>query len=493
MAPRETTRITSNEDGDAGFIVGVDIGGTFTDCVIVGPDGAVMTGKVPTRPDDRAGSFFEAVEEAAHGFALSLEQVLRRSKRLVHGTTTGTNALITRSGAQVGLLATIGHRDCTHVMNGAGRLAASTDRMLDLAATDKPEPLVPKRRIQEVVERVDFAGDVLVPLDEESVRRALRELRNQKVDSIAVALLWAMRTNTHEQRIVELIRAQEPDLFVCCSSDLSPRVGEFERTMTTIVNAYIGPLMNAYVEEIEREARSRGYQGRVLYAQCAGGAITAEEAQQAPVRTVHSGPVSGTLGSAFLAARMNEPNVIVTDMGGTSFDVSVIRDLQPDVREVCEIERFPVAMPMVFVDSVGAGGGSIAWIDQAGRLAVGPQSAGAFPGPACYGNGGTEATVTDADVVLGVIDPENFLHGRMRLDRDAAIAAVRGIADQLNMDLYETAAGINRIIDSRMADLLRRMSVLQRGPTVTSCVSHMGRRTGARGQPSPATLASGAS
>lgn len=444
------------------FTIGVDIGGTFTDCVVIDPTGAIGVGKVPTRPDDRAGSFFESIEEAAGRFGLTLDEILGRTGKLVHGTTTGTNALLTRTGADVGLLTTVGHRDSTHMMNGAGRLSGTPpDLVLDLPNTDKPVPLVPKRLIREVQERVDHAGTALLELDETSVRDAYAQLRADGANAVAVALLWSIRNGRHEERIAEIIAEEDAEMFVSCSSQLSPRLGELERTMTTVINSYIGPLMNRYVQEIEDGARRHGYGGRVLYAQCAGGAITAEEAQSAPVRTVHSGPVSGTLGSAFLARRMGEENLIVTDMGGTSFDVSVVRDQQPDVREVAEIERFGVAMPMVFVDTIGAGGGSIAWVDEAGRLNVGPQSAGAFPGPACYGNGGTEPTVTDADLVLGVLDPETFLHGRMHLDRDAAEKAVGTIADAMGMDLYEAAAGIVRIIDSKMSDLLRRMSVLR--------------------------------
>jgi N-methylhydantoinase A len=447
---------------DRGYVVGVDIGGTFTDCAVVGPDGRVRTGKVPTRPDDRARSFFEAVDDAAAKFELSLDELLSRCDRLVHGTTTGTNALITRTGARVGLVTTAGHGDAPFVMKGFGRLAGlPVDRMLDISFADKPEQLLPKRRVAEVVERVDFEGDVIVQLDEESALAAISRLAADGADALTVSFMWSVRNDAHERRVVELARERHPDLFVTAASEVSARVGEYERTMTGIVNSYIGPLMSEYVRAIERGASERGYAGRVMYAQCAGGTITAEEAQEAPIRTVHSGPVSGTLGSAFLAGLMHEPNLIVTDMGGTSFDVSVIRDGAPDLREASVLERFEIALPMVYVDSIGAGGGSIAWIDESGGLQVGPQSAGADPGPACYGKGGTEATVTDADVVLGIIDPDSFLHGAAKLDRTAAEAAVGRIAARLELELHEAAAGINRIVDSRMADLLRRMSVLR--------------------------------
>jgi N-methylhydantoinase A len=447
---------------DAGYAVGVDIGGTFTDCAIVGPEGTVRIGKVPTRPADRARSFFEAIEDAAAKFDLSLDELLDQCSRLVHGTTTGTNALITRSGARVGLLTTAGHADAVFVMKGAGRLAGlSADQMLDLPSTDKPEQLVTKSQVAEVVERVDFEGDVVVPLDEESAIGGLDRLVSGGVDALTVSFLWSVRNSGHEQQVARLARERHPEIYVTAASDVSARVGEYERTMTGVINSYIGPLMSSYVGDIEDGARERGYAGRIMYAQCAGGTITAEEAERAPIRTVQSGPVSGTLGSAFLAARMGEPNVIVTDMGGTSFDVSVIRDGAPDLRESSVLERFEIALPMVYVDSIGAGGGSIAWIDSSRGLQVGPRSAGADPGPACYGKGGTEATVTDADVVLGVIDPHAFLHGAVSLDREAAEEAVGRIAGRLGLGLHETASGINRIVDGKMADLLRRMSVLR--------------------------------
>jgi N-methylhydantoinase A len=454
--------MTSETNGAGGYIVGVDIGGTFTDCAIVGPTGEIRVGKVPTRPDDRARSFFEAIEEAAGRLGLTLADLLSRCDRLVHGTTIGTNALITRGGARVGLIATVGHGDCISVMKGFGRLAGlSIDRLLDLPRTDKPVQLVPKTRVMEVVERVDFEGDVLVTLDEASVLEALDRLAGDGIDALTVSLLWSVRNADHEQRIVELARDRYPELFVTAASEIASRVGEYERTMTGVINSYIGPLMDTYVSALERGALGRGYRGQISYAQCAGGTITGAEARQAPIRTVQSGPVMGTLGSAFIAAEMGEPDIIVTDMGGTSFDVSVIRGGAPDLRDHSVLERFEIALPMVYVDSIGAGGGSIAWIDHGGGLEVGPQSAGADPGPACYGRGGTEPTVTDADVVLGVLDPRNFLHGAAQLDPDAAERAIATIADPLGLSVHEAAAGINRLVDSNMADLLRRMSVLR--------------------------------
>jgi N-methylhydantoinase A len=445
-----------------GYCIGVDIGGTFTDCAVIGPDGSIRTGKVPTRPDDRARSFFEAIADAAADFGCSLDELLARTDRIVHGTTTGTNALITREGASVGLITTGGHGDAIAIMKGAGRLAGlDGEFLLDLAHTDKPAQLVPRTHVAEVTERVDFEGEVVVALDEASALGAIGQLVESGVEALTVSLLWSPRNDAHEQRVAALARERHPQLFVTAASEVSAHVGEYERTMTGVINSYIGPLMSDYVRAIERGAKEHGYAGRVMYAQCAGGSITAQEAAHAPIRTVHSGPVMGTLGSAFLGERMRERNIIVTDMGGTSFDVSVIRGGEPDLREQSVLERFEIALPMVYVDSIGAGGGSIARIDDSGGLQVGPRSAGAHPGPACYGRGGVEPTVTDADVVLGIIDPDSFLHGAVKLDRGAAEEAILRIARPLGLTLQEAAAGISRIVDSKMADLLRRMSVLR--------------------------------
>ena len=448
--------------GTDDLVIGVDIGGTFTDCAIVLPDGRAVAGKTPTTPENRAIGFFESIADAGRHLGLSLDELLGRCALLIHGTTTGTNALIERRGARTGLITTSGHRDVTSIMKAEGRLAGVDGGMIwDLPSTDKPEPIVPRRLIREVHERVDFRGEVLVPLDEEQLLAAADDLVAQGVEAIAISFLWSPRNPAHENRAAELISARHPGIFVTAASEVSSYVGEYERTMTGIVNAYIGPLMNEYVRRIQEQATAHGYRGRILYATCAGGAITEAEARTAPVRTVHSGPVSGLLGSAFAAAARNQPDLIVADMGGTSFDVSVIRGLVPDARDTSMLERFEVSLPMIYVDTVGAGGGSVAFLDAAGHLQVGPRSAGAVPGPVCYGQGGTEPTVTDADVVLGIIDPDDFNHGARRLDKAAAERAVGELGAKLGLSMEETAAGINRIIDAKMADLLRRMSILR--------------------------------
>jgi N-methylhydantoinase A len=444
------------------YAIGVDIGGTFTDCVVVDEAGTITTAKVPTTPDDRSAGFFGSIDRAADKLGVTSTALLADCDRIVHGTTTGTNAIVSREGAVVGLLTTAGHRDVMYLMKGGGRTSGlPADDLLHLPTTDKPDPLVPKSLIAEVNERVDLDGDVIVPLDEDHALEAIERLKEAGAEAVAVSFIWSVKNPDNERRVAELARKELPDTFVTSASDLVARVGEYERTTTAVMNAYIGPLMVRYVEAIRAGAASRGYRGRVLFAQCAGGAITVEEAQAAPIRTVQSGPVAGIVSSELLARRLGEPNVIAADMGGTTFDVSVIRSGVALERHVSNFQRYDLALPMLDVESIGAGGGSIAWIDGSGRLNVGPRSAGADPGPVCYGHGGTEPTTTDADVVLGIIDPDSFLHGRMPLDRDAAERAIARLAAPLGLSIEETAAGISRIVDSKMADLIRRMSVLR--------------------------------
>jgi N-methylhydantoinase A len=451
-----------NGSGATTYAIGVDIGGTFTDCVALRNDGVVFTAKVLTEPRDRSASFFGAIAAVADEMGLTARQILERCDRLIHGTTTGTNAIVARDGATVGLLTTSGHGDVMFLMKGSGRTAGlPPEELLNIVATVKPEPLVARRLIREVAERTDLDGDVVVVLDEAEARDAVRALVAEGVESIAISLLWSIKNADAEHRLRDIVQEIAPDVYACCGSDLSARVGEYERTAVAAMNAYIGPLMNRYVDAIELGIADRGYSGQVLYTQCAGGAITGREARDAPIRTLQSGPVSGIVGSVFLGEHLGYDNVIAADMGGTTFDVSVIHRGVPLAKDVSMFERYELALPMLDVESIGAGGGSIAWIDDSGRLQVGPRSAGAEPGPACYGRGGIEPTVTDADVVLGIISPEAFFGGNMSLDRGAAEAAIGRLADRLGLGLYETAAGINRIVDAKMSDLIRRMSVLR--------------------------------
>lgn len=444
------------------YTIGVDIGGTFTDCAVMDAAGRITTGKTPTTPSDRSAGFFDSIERVAEALDTDLRTLLAGCQRLVHGTTTGTNAIVQRSGACVGILATRGHEEVMFLMKGTGRTAGLTsDQALDVPNTGKPAPLVARELILPITERIDVDGQVVVPLNEDDVREGLAALVARGIDALTISFLWSTVNPAHERRAREIVAEAHPDLFVTCGSDLTTKTGEYERTTSAVMNSYIGPLMLDYVDRIQDGARQRGFQGTVQFAQCAGGSITSDEARRFPVRTVHSGPVAGTIATSTVSELTGIANVIAIDMGGTTFDVSVINNGRALQRDISLFERYALALPMLDIESVGAGGGSIAWLDDQQRLNVGPQSAGARPGPACYGLGGTNPTVTDADVVLGFIEPENYLGGRMKIERRLAEQAVGALAEQLGMGLVETAAGISTVVDAKMADLVRRMSLLR--------------------------------
>jgi N-methylhydantoinase A len=446
-----------------GFLVGVDIGGTFTDCAIVDDGGAVTLGKTPSTPADPAAGFFNAVADGAERLGLPLAELLSRTTGLVHGTTVGTNAIVAETGVRVGILTTRGHRDALHIMDGYGRTAGLTiEELAYIPGTDKPRPIVPRERIFEVTERINAAGEVVVALNEEEVRDAIAALVADGVEAIGVAFLWSFVNPDHEQRAKRLVEALAPGVFIGGSSELVPRIGEYSRTATLAMNCYIGPLMERYVERLRSRAEELGLRGGLRFSQCGGGTGTPESVKRAPIHTVQSGPAVGVVGSAYLGRQMGYPNIITADMGGTTFDVGLVEDGEPVTASTSILRQYELYLPTVDIQSVGAGGGSIAWIDGVGGLRVGPASAGAQPGPACYGLGGADATVTDADVVLGIINPGYFLGGRLRLDAGAARAAIARLADQLGLGVLETAAGISQIVDARMANQVRRM-VVNRG------------------------------
>ncbi|MDO8210102.1 hydantoinase/oxoprolinase family protein [Conexibacter sp. CPCC 206217] len=443
------------------YSIGTDIGGTFTDCVIVDEEGAITTGKAPSTPPDFAVGFFAAMENAAQKLELTLPQLFSQSRLLVHATTAATNALVEKRGANVGLITTRGHGEAMPIMRGGGRSKGlEVDDLLYLPAMHKPAPIVPRDMVREVRERVDSKGRVVIALDDGEVRRAIAELLAAGAEALAVGFLWSFLEPSHEQRVRELIEQEAPGLFVSCSHEIAPQVGEYYRLVATVFNSYVGPLMSRYVGNIADGAIERGADRAPLFAQCIGGTVPVEEVQRKPLFTLDSGPVSGIVAATFLGDALGYPNVITADMGGTTFDVSVISDGTPTRRDGTTIDRYHMYLPMLDVESIGAGGGSIAWLDpKSGTMKVGPQSAGADPGPICYQRGGTAPTVTDADVVLGVVNPDAFLGGRRRLDADAARAGIAELGGALAMSPEETAAGISEIIDNMMADKIRRMTV----------------------------------
>lgn len=446
------------------YYVGVDIGGTFTDCVAVDGEGRIFHAKVPsTHGSSPVNGVLEGLDVLAATVGVDTPTLLEQAERFSHGTTIGTNLIVERNGARVGLLATAGHGDALAMMRGNGRTAGvAADQVFSVHATDKPAPLVDGRSVAEVSERVAVDGEVVAPLDEDQARAVIQAMvADDEVDAIAIALLWSFRNPAHEQRLVELVREVAPDTFVSVSSETSPRQGEYERTVATVLNCYVGPASSRYLGELDAAVRERGLHGAPFIMQSNGGVAPVDLAQRLPVQTIGSGPAGGLAGTAQLAAASGHPNVIATDMGGTSFEVGLIIDGRPLLASEQVVEQYTFHLPHLDVHSIACGGGSIASVDEhSGALRVGPRSAGSQPGPACYGRG-TAPTVTDADVVLGLVDPDVFLGGRMRLDRDAAERAMRRVAEPLGLSVEEAAAGIVHVNNQKAALLIRQRTVEQ--------------------------------
>ncbi|RZS84824.1 hydantoinase/oxoprolinase family protein [Pigmentiphaga kullae] len=440
--------------------IGTDIGGTFTDLVLLSDDGDVRIFKALTTPDDRTRGVLDAMKLAAEELGIPADRLVAELKYFSHGTTAATNAFIERKGAKTGLLTTRGFEDTLRIQRAMGGwIGMPTHEISHFSKRRVPEPIVPLDLIKGVAERVDYKGEVIVPLDEAAARQAIRELRDAGVEAIAISLLWSFRNPAHERRLAELVEEEAPGLFVTTSSLLVPIIGEYERTSTTSINAYLGPVIHRYINGLEGAIRRFGFQGPISIMESGGGVLPAAEAAFQAANLLTSGPAGGVLASQKLGDLLGYRNVLTADMGGTSFDVGLIVEGQPLLETVREVGRFHVALPSIKVTAIGAGGGSIARVRD-GHLTVGPESAGSTPGPACYGRGGVEPTITDADVVLGIIDPRYFLGGRMALDVEAAREAVRKyVAEPLGMSVEEAAAGIREVANNQMADLLRRVTL----------------------------------
>ena len=445
--------------------IGVDIGGTFTDCVVVDDGGRQITAKALSTKDNPADGVVAALGRAAEVAGLEQAEVLRTAGRFSHGTTIGTNAVLERRGARVGLVATAGHGDALALMRGSGRVAGMPiDAVFSVHGGRRPDPLVVPGAVLEVHERIDASGDVVVALDVGAATERITELvERYELDAVAIALLWSFANPAHERALADAVGKVRPELFVSCSVDVSPRLGEFERTVATVINAYVGPACTAYLGGLDEVLRRDGLAEPLLVMQSNGGVVPAEVASRISLGTIDSGPAGGLTGVAALAAGYGHPNVVATDMGGTSFDIGLVVDGTPVMAEESVIDQYTYRLPHLDVRSVACGGGTLAGVDPVtGALRVGPASAGSEPGPACYGRGGTEPTVTDADVVLGLLRPGSFLDGRMRLDEQAARDAVGRLASELGISLEEAAAGIVHVNTVRAATLIRQQT-LERG------------------------------
>lgn len=441
-------------------VIGVDTGGTFTDTVVISGEG-IGIGKALSTPPTYVDGVVASITAAAADLGEDVHAVLAGCETLSHGTTVGLNALLTGAGSPVGLLTTAGFESTVPVAKVNKALGLDPELRNRPLQWEKPDLVVPRSRILGVDERVDVAGTILRPLDEAGVRDAARTLAERGAEVIAVALLWSTVNPVHEHRVRELVLDELGDVSVTISSDVASHVGEYERTMTAVLNATIRPLVERYLASLEARLAELGFGGSFFLMQTGGGVQLAHRLAPYPVRTLNSGPVGGLAAAVRSGDELGHRRIITTDVGGTSFDVSLVVDgaLQYVARPT--IDRHAIATPVVDILSIGTGGGSIAWVDPAlGALRVGPASAGADPGPACYGKGGDRPTVTDAAAVLGYV---RHLGGTLQLDVAAAEKVIRSqVAEPLDMSLHAAADGILTVANAQMADLVRR-ATLQRG------------------------------
>ena len=442
--------------------IGIDIGGTFTDCAVLDADGRIVaTAKAPSTRDDPAEGVLDAIRVAAESLGTDASGLLSDCRHLIHGCTIATNAVVERKGVATGLIATRGHEDAIPIGKVMQKVAGQSEReMIHQSHLDKAEPpIVDRRMIRGISERLDRAGDVVVAMDDDEAARAVDALVADGARAIAVCFLWSFLNGDHERRVRDRIARDHPEIYVTISSELAPVLGEYERAVTTVVNAYVGPRVVDYLERLAALLGAEGYRAPLLLAHSMGGLTTMEDVRGRPLLMLDSGPVSGVLGARFFGAAYGEANILCADMGGTTFDVAMIEGGKSVLDEQPVIDKYTYLMPKVAVSSVGAGGGSIVWRDENGLLRVGPDSAGADPGPACYGRGGARLTVTDVDLILGFLDPSAFLGGRMSLDLAAAERAADELADAMGTDRMSVAAGAFRIVNAHMADLMRRCSI----------------------------------
>jgi N-methylhydantoinase A len=445
------------------FIIGVDTGGTFTDVVVLNGAGQVWTAKASTTPDDFSRGVMDAVAEAARSVGVDGAELLARTRLFKHGSTVATNALITHSGVKVGFITTRGFEDTTEIMRAIGRVdGLSEEEIRHVTWVTKPEPLVPRERVIGVRERTDYQGKEIVPLNRADVMDAMRRLiEDEKVEAIAVSLMHAWANPAHEEQVRSLALEADPSgkVYWSFGSALSQIAGEYARANTAILNSYLGPTVERYLKGLENKLRAGGLQTPLLIMQGNGGVAHREHVSA--IANLQSGPAGGMIASAHVAGMLGHQNVITTDMGGTSFDVGLITEGYWRYAREPIVERFRMLQPIIDIESIGAGGGTIARVDpDTGRLLVGPRSAGASPGPVCYDAGGEEVTVTDADLALGILDPDYFLGGRKKLNKEKTLKAIeRKIARPLNLKVLEAAAGIHEIVNSKMADLIRRQVV----------------------------------
>ena len=444
------------------YIIAVDSGGTFCDCVAFDGDGKVTRAKAPSTPPDFDRGVLDSVTEVARRLGRPLNDVLNETLLFAHGTTVATNVLIARTGAKVALITTKGHEDVMLIGRTAQKVAGlSETEIINVARLSKAVPLVPRPRIHGVDERIDRAGRVVVPLNIEHARPILDRIKSDGVEAVAISFLWSFLNTQHEKSVKEWLEREIPGLIVSASHELVPLIREYERTATTVMNAYLTPAVAHYLKHMRSRLIESGLKGAVAIMHSSGGLTSVDEASARGASLLVSGPAGGALGAQALGAKLGFDKILTTDVGGTSFDVGIIIDGSPGYSDGPIIDKYPLALPVIDVASIGSGGGSIAWIEpETGILRVGPQSAGARPGPACYESGGSEPTVTDANLVLGRLNPDFFLAGRMRLYPEKARHAIKTrIADPLGMSVEDAAAAIIEIVNAQMSDIIRKVTV----------------------------------
>jgi N-methylhydantoinase A len=432
--------------------IGIDVGGTFTDLVAIDAAGRTIFAKALSTPLDQSIGVMAGLDEHARRLGLSPADMLAQTQRLVHGTTVATNALLERKGAKVALLTTAGHRDVLEMREGL------KDNRYDLR-TPPPEPLVPRELRFGVRERLRPNGEVLTPLDQESLGEAIAAIKQSGATSVAICFLHSYRNAAHEIAASERLVRELPDVNISRSVDVLPQIKEYERVSTTVVNAYVEPVVRRYLTRLEQRLGEAGFKGSLFIILSHGGMAPVEEAARLAAATVLSGPAGGMSGCRRCADMLGIPDLVAFDMGGTSTDISLIADGGVTLSADGGLAGQRIALRSLDIASLAAGGGSIAYVDPGGIFHVGPLSAGAMPGPACYGQGGAEATVTDANVVLGYLDAGAFMGGKRPLDARAAEAAIDGLAAELDITRIEAAAGIFRLVNLKMADGIRLMTV----------------------------------
>jgi len=455
------------------FRVGIDIGGTFTDLVVSDVEkGTVELCKVPSRADDPGSAILEGLKLCAKQLKLEFKEFITNIDTIVHGTTIGTNAVLSRVGPKTGLICTKNFRDVLLLRDGY------KPNRWNLKM-NPPEPFVPRYLTFPVRERINSNGDIVLPLNEDDVRKAGEFFREKGVRAVGCCLIWSVANPKHERRVAEIFKQEFKDIIVSISSDVQPIMREWQRSCTVVCNAFLIPIVSDYLDNIVKMLSGIGFKGHLLIVQSNAGITSVEQAKSKPVNLLMSGPSVGPNAGLYYLERESTHDGIVVDMGGTSFDVSVITNKMIKTTKELNISDMPISVQAVDVKSVGAGGGSIAWIDKGGALHVGPQSAGSKPGPACYMKGGTEPTVTDADTVLGYINPDFFLGGRMKIDPSLSYKVIREkIAKKLGISVEEAALGIYKVVNNNMIGAIRAI-LAERGIDPQDCKLIVGGGAGA--------------